>query len=173
MRGRLAPLLLIALLLAGLPAQAVQAPLPDVASALETAAKYRREGNLRLAAETLEAVRREAGDACPARVLGELGATYFQSNRFAEAEAHLREAYAKAASDLERALFANDLGNLSASRGRRDEAVRYYEEAQRLAAQDHDIAASAGLNLARLLPAQQRAAQLRTLQTEIALVQDE
>jgi CHAT domain-containing protein/predicted negative regulator of RcsB-dependent stress response len=161
--------LIIALLL-GIPASAEQSSSPDYSSALEAAAHYRREGNLRLATEVLESARKQAGAACPARVLGELGATYFQSNRLVEAEAALREAYAKSDDDLERALFANDLGNLSASRGHRDEALHYYEEARRLGASDASIAASAGLNLARLQPPQERLQRLQALQADLRAV---
>jgi tetratricopeptide (TPR) repeat protein len=165
-------LVLIALSLAvATPLAADVAPI-DFGSVLETAAGHRRDGNLRLALEVLEGAREQAGAACPARVLGELGATYFQANRFAEAEGYLRDAYAKSENSLERALFANDLGNLSASRGRRDDATRYYEEARETGASDPSIAASAGLNLARLLPAAERGKQLKALQSEIAKVPD-
>jgi CHAT domain-containing protein len=146
---------------------------PDFSSALQAASEHRRAGNLRLALEILEGVRVQAGAACPARVLGELGATYFQANRFAEAEPPLREAYARSESALERALFANDLGNLSASRGRREEATRYYQEARQLSPQDPGIAVSAGLNLARLTPTERRSAQLSALRGEIEQVRDE
>jgi CHAT domain-containing protein len=166
-------LLLIALLVAGADVSADEAPSGELSAALEMAGKHRREGNLRLAVEILEGVCRPAGDACPVRVLGELGATYFQANRFSEAEAPLREAYARSQGQPERALFANDLGNLSASRGHGDEAMRYYEEAQRLAPQNSGIAVSAGLNRVRLMPLAQRATQLQTLHGEIAQVQDE
>jgi CHAT domain-containing protein len=164
--------LLIALSLAASSTRAAEVAAIDFGAVLETAAKHRRDGNLRLALEALEAARAEAGPACPARVLGELGATYFQANRFAEAEGYLRDAYAKSQSPVERALFANDLGNLSASRGRREEAVRFYQEARATGAGDPGIAASAGLNLARLLPAAERGQRLKALQADIAKVPD-
>jgi CHAT domain-containing protein len=166
-------LLLIALSLAASNARAADVAPIDFGAVVETAAGHRRDGNLRLALEVLEGARTQAGAACPARVLGELGATYFQANRFAEAEGTLRDAYAKSESAPERALFANDLGNLSASRGRREDAMRYYEEARETGASDPSIAASAGLNLARLLPAGERGKQLRGLRSEIAKLSDE
>ena len=145
----------------------------DVGALLETAAQQRREGNLRLAIESLEKACKRSDAPCDARVLGELGAAYYQAHRYAQAADALSEAYARADSTSERALFANDLGNLSASRGRRDEAVRYYEEARAKAAGNASIAVSAGLNLARLAPPKERLGQLQALAVEIAGIADE
>jgi len=150
----------------------VAAAADDVATVIETAAKHRREGNLRVAIELLETARARAGSACPARLNGELGATYFQAHRLREAQARLEEAYAEAADPRERALFANDLGNLSASRGSQSDAIRYYEEARANAGSDTGIAVSAGLNLARLDPEDQRLARLAFLADEITRVAD-
>jgi tetratricopeptide (TPR) repeat protein len=150
----------------------VAAGADDVATVIETAAKHRREGNLRVAIELLETVRARAGSACPARLNGELGATYFQAHRLREAQARLEEAYAEAADPGERALFANDLGNLNASRGNPSDAVRYYEEARANAGSDSGIAVSAGLNRARLFPEDQRLARLASLADEITGVTD-
>jgi len=144
----------------------------DVGALLETAAQQRREGNLRLAIESLEKACKRSDAPCDARVLGELGAAYYQAHRYAQAADALSEAYARADSTSERALFANDLGNLSASRGRRDEAVRYYEEARAKAGGNAPIAVSAGLNLARLAPPQERLARLQALAVEIAGIAD-
>ncbi len=150
----------------------VAAAADDVATVIETAAKHRREGNLRVAIELLETARARAGSACPARLNGELGATYFQAHRLREAQARLEEAYAEATDPGERALFANDLGNLSASRGSQSDAIRYYEEARANAGSDTGIAVSAGLNLARLDPEDQRLARLAFLADEITRVAD-
>jgi CHAT domain-containing protein len=151
----------------------VAAGTDDLANVIDTAAKQRRDGNLRVAIELLETARAAAGPACPPRLTGELGATYFQAHRLQEAEALLVEAHARAADPAERALFANDLGNLSASRGRTEEAVRYYDEARASAGGDVAVAVSAGLNLARLSPADERLVRLTSLADEIASVPDE
>ena len=119
-----------------------------------------------------KAERARLGAACPARLNGELGATYFQAHRLADAQKELTVAYAKATDPVQRALIANDLGNLSASLGRKDDAVRYYQEAQALAGSDAAIAVSAGLNLVRLLPEDQRLSQLTSLSTAVASVSD-
>ena len=150
----------------------VAAGADEVAPLLETAAKHRREGNLRLAIESLEPVCTRPDAPCDPRLLGELGVAYYQAHRFAQAAGALNEAYARAGSATERALFANDLGNLSASRGHRDEAVRYYEEARVKAGSNAAIAVSAGLNLARLAPQDGRLAQLQALSGEIAGIAD-
>jgi CHAT domain-containing protein len=145
----------------------------DAAALLEAAARQRREGNLRVAIELLEqACLRPGQPACAPRLLGELGAAYYQAHRFSQAQLALSEAYAKADNAIERALFANDLGNLSASRGHKDEAVRYYEEARAGAEGNASIAVSAGLNLARLAPETQRLAKLQSLSAEIDAVTD-
>lgn len=144
----------------------------DVGAVIDTAAQYRRDGNLRLSIELLETARARLGPACPARLNGELGATYFQAHRLADAEKELSSARAKATDRGERALIANDLGNLSASLGRKDEAVRYYQEAQALAGSDVAVTVSAGLNLARLSPEDERMSQLTSLSDTIAGVSD-
>jgi CHAT domain-containing protein len=161
MKAKLFGLVLIVVVCGPAPAGA-----DDVATVIETAAKHRREGNLRVAIELLETARTRAGPACPARLNGELGATYFQAHRLREAQAQLEDAYAKAADPAERALVANDLGNLSASRGNPSDAVRYYEEARANAGSDTGIGVSAGLNLARLAPEEQRLARLASLADE-------
>src|SRR5689334_17511804 len=89
----------------------------DPATVIETAAKYRREGNLRLAIELLEKAC-VGTTGCSPRMMGELGATYYEAHRLQDADIALREAYLRTDSPAERALFANDLGNLSATRGR-------------------------------------------------------
>ena len=140
----------------------------NAASLLDTAAQHRREGNLRLAIELLEkACKQPSGPPCSPRLMGELGATYYQAHRFAQAADALNDAYARTENAAERALFANDLGNLSASRGRKDEAVRFYEEARAKAGGNAAIAVSAGLNLARLAPAPERLARLQKLAAEM------
>ena len=144
----------------------------DLANIVETAAQYRRDGNMRLAIELLEKARAAAGLSCPARLIGELGATYYQAHRLQEAQESLKEAYAKAANRAERALFANDLGNLSASRGLKQDAIRYYQEARDIASGDSSITVSAGLNLARLAPADKRFQQLSSLSDEIGAIPD-
>jgi CHAT domain-containing protein len=144
----------------------------DLANVVDTAAQYRRDGNMRLAIELLEKARAQAGPSCPARLIGELGATYYQAHRLQEAEESLKEAYAKAGDSNERALFANDLGNLSASRGLKQDALRYYREARDAAPGDASIAVSAGLNLARLTPADKRLEQLSSLSHEVGAVPD-
>src|SRR5689334_1390986 len=144
----------------------------DSAAVIETAAQYRREGNLRLAIEVLEKAC-ASGTGCAPRVMGELGATYYEAHRLQDAEIALQQAYSKAQNASERALFANDLGNLSATRGRKQEAVRYYEEARDKGAGDPAISISAGLNLVRLSPAEQRLNRLNALAKEIPAVTDE
>ena len=115
---------LVGLMLILVAGGSVAAGTDDLANILDAAAKQRHDGNLRVAIELLETARAAAGPACPPRLTGELGATYFQAHRLQEAEALLIEAHTRAADPAERALFANDLGNLSASRGRAEEAVR-------------------------------------------------
>lgn len=144
----------------------------DAATLLDTAAKYRREGNLRLAIDMLEKACAQPGPACSPRVLGELGVAYYQAHRLDQAGKTLEEAYAATTSRSERALLANDLGNVYASRGRNQDAVRYYTQAKTEGAGVPAIAVSAGLNLARLAPADQRLAQLTALSGEVAGVPD-
>ncbi len=138
---------------------------------IQEAAKLRREGNLRLAIELLEKACASAAG-CSTRTIGELGATYYQAHRLQDAETALKRAYAHAADDSERALFANDLGNLSASRGRSEEAAEYYKEARNKGAAVPAIAVSAGLNLARMTPAAARLRELQSLSREIPAVPD-
>lgn len=144
----------------------------DIDDLLQEAITHRREGNLRIAIELLEHARAGAGPACPARILGELGAAYAQASRLTEADQLLATAYRQATDPAERALFANDLGTLSARRGEREEAIRYYEEARESARGHLPIAVSAGLNLARLAPPELRFAQLAALSDEIAGIGD-
>lgn len=144
----------------------------DLQTLLETAAKYRREGNLNLAIEMLEGARQREGPNCAPRLVGELGATYYQAHRFQEAEERLKEAYHRSTDASERAILANDLGNLSASRGHPEEAVRYYQEAREKGLANPAISVSAGLNLARLTPPDKRLEQLVMLSKEVAGVPD-
>ena len=145
---------------------------PDAATLADTAAKYRREGNLRLAIELLEKACARTRPACPSRLLGELGVAYYQAHRLEPAQKTLEEAYADADSQAERALLANDLGNVFASGGQKDEATRYYTQAQAEAGGNQAIAVSAGLNLARLAPADQRLAQQTALFDRVQGVPD-
>jgi CHAT domain-containing protein len=165
--------LVVGCLLLALSGALYAAGADDVGALLETAAQQRREGNLRLAIESLEKACKRPDAPCDPRLLGELGTAYYQAHRYAQAADALSEAYARAGSSAERALFANDLGNLSASRGLRDEAQRYYEEARAKAAGNASIAVSAGLNLARLAPPKERLGQLQALAVEIAGIADE
>jgi CHAT domain-containing protein len=144
----------------------------EVGAVIDTAARYRRDGNLRLSIELLETARSRLGASCPARLNGELGATYFQAHRLADADKELTAAYAKATAPGERALIANDLGNLSASLGRKEEAARYYRDVGALAGQNTAVAVSAGLNLARLASEDQRLNELTSLSDAVAGVAD-
>jgi len=144
----------------------------DVGAVIGAAAQYRRDGNVRLAIELLETAQARLGANCPARLKDELGATYFQAHRLPDAEKALTGAYVQASDPVDRARIANDLGNLSASRGRRDDAVRYYQDAQTLAGSDVGTAVSAGLNLARLTPEEARLDRLASLSDAIAGVPD-
>jgi CHAT domain-containing protein len=159
-------------LVAGLILCASAAASDELGAVLDTAAQYRRDGNLRLAIELLEGAKAQLGATCPAQLNGELGATYFQAHRLADAEKELTAAYAKATAPAERALIANDLGNLSASLGRKEDAARYYREAQAQAGSDAAVAVSAGLNLARLSPENERLRELESLSAAVAGIAD-
>ncbi len=74
----------------------------ELQAVIDTAAQYRRDGNVRLSIELLEAARARLGPACPARLNDELGATYFQAHRLVDAEKELTIAYTKASSPSER-----------------------------------------------------------------------
>jgi CHAT domain-containing protein len=153
------------------PAQPAQAD-PDLKSLLDTAAAYRREGNLYRALEILEGAHRAAGPNCEPRLAGDLGVTYYQAHRFQEAEAQLKDAYARSTDVVERARFANDLGNLKASRGLTEEAARLFEEARSAAGVELPVALGAGLNLARLAPADKRLDRLALLLEGVATLPD-
>lgn len=144
----------------------------DLQTLLETAAKYRREGNLNLAIEILEGGCSWERRDCPPRLVGELGAAYYQAHRFQEAEVRLKDAYQRSADPLQHAILANDLGNLSASRGHSEEAASYYREVLEKGSGNHAISVSAGLNLARLTPPDRRLDQLVLLSEEVAGVRD-
>src|SRR5262245_30571958 len=77
----------------------------ELSTVIDTAAQYRRDGNLRLSIELLETARARLGPACPVRLDGELGVAYFQAHRPAAAEKELSAAYAKATAPAERALI--------------------------------------------------------------------
>ncbi|MEO5863222.1 MAG: hypothetical protein ABIQ03_12270, partial [Burkholderiales bacterium] len=139
---------------------------------LETAAKYRREGNLNLAIEMLEGACPRAGPDCPPRIGGELGASYYQAHRFEKAEASLKDAYQRTTDPSQRAIVANDLGNLAASRGHSEDAVLYYMEARAQGSVNRAVSVSAGLNLARLTPTDKRLDRLIVLSQEVAGVLD-
>jgi CHAT domain-containing protein/predicted negative regulator of RcsB-dependent stress response len=101
-----------------------------------------------------------------------LGAAYFQAHRFQEAESQLKDAYQRSTDVLERAVIANDLGNLSANQGRSAEAGDYYQEAREKGAANPVIAVSAGLNLARLTISDKRLDALMQLSKEVEQISD-
>jgi tetratricopeptide (TPR) repeat protein len=144
----------------------------DLQTLLETAAKYRREGNLNLAIEILEGACHWEGSNCPPRLVGELGATYYQAHRFKEAKERFTDAYQRSTDPSQRAVLANDLGNLSASLGHSEEAASYYRKAREKGSGNRAISVSAGLNLARLTPADKRLDQLAMLSEEVEGVLD-
>ena len=152
----------------GQPAGAVE----DIQSLLDTAATHRREGNLYRAIEMLERALRAASPIDTPRIAGELGVAYYQAHRFEEAEAKLTDAYQRSTSVAERAKFANDLGNLNASRRLMAEAKRYFEEACNASGAEPSVSLSAGLNLARLAATDKRLDELTRLNEEIAMLPD-
>jgi len=134
------------------------------------AANLRRSGHFRLAIDLLEGERARSGESCSAKVLGELGAAYLQAHRLTEAESRLMEAYEKSVDTTERAIIANDLGNLYASGERKEKAAAYYRIARDTG--NLETSVSAGLNLARSTPSDTRLSELSKLQEQIARVQD-
>jgi len=170
MRYRLLALAsLVALSLVAQPPAGAQ----EMSGLLAVAAKHRREGNLRLAIELLEKACPATQAQCAPAVAGELGVAYYQARRLQLAQTRLTQAYTAATPDsAQRALYANDLGNLSASLHRREDAIRYYEEARAAAGPGSAIGVSAGLNLARLAPADQRLSRLRSLWSQIGEIGD-
>lgn len=101
------------------------------------------------------------------RASGELGASLTQARQLESAYAQSLLAYGLA-SGADRAPYALDLGNVSVLRKRKDDAKRYYEEAQRLS--DHALVRiSAALNLQRIAP---QVGTLETLYAEIGHCDD-
>ncbi|SBT03097.1 conserved exported hypothetical protein [Candidatus Accumulibacter aalborgensis] len=100
---------------------------------------------------------------------GELGASLLQARRYDEAEAYLREAYARTAGS-ERARYAIELGNLAAARRRPAEALRFYAEAQTLAGGDSALALMARINEARLADRRERPTLLAAISRDLARV---
>ena len=141
-------------------------------TAISTGITSRQQGKLQLSIDLLTQARRIAGtDPDRMRAAGELGASLLQARRLDQAEVSLREAYSFFSS-AERARYAIDLGNLAVIRKRPKDAQVYYEEALQLAGSDADIHASAGLNLARLMPEPERLEKLNALFQEIGNIDD-
>lgn len=145
----------------------------DLDALLKDAARYRQQGNLTVAIDLLEKAKRAAGPSSEPRLAGELGAAYFQARRFAEAETNLIDAYNRSTNNFERAIFANDLGNIYLARGRAEDAARFYEEARSRSAGIPGIKLSAELNLARLNPVGERLEKLRALALAIEEMTDQ
>ncbi len=141
-------------------------------SLLDTASTHRRDGNLHRAIDMLERALRVANANDMARIAGELGVAYYHAHRFDEAAAMLNDALQRSTSTAEHARVANDLGNLNASRGRNAEASRFFEEARNAVGVPPPVSISAGLNLARLAPAEKRIGQLSLLSEEVAALPD-
>lgn len=75
------------------------------------------------------------------------GLNYFNARRFNEAEPLFKKAYENAFTALEKAQYANELGNLYRI-GRNNQAATYwYNHALELAANDHSLIVAVGLNL--------------------------
>jgi CHAT domain-containing protein len=163
-------LILVALLLVGAPAFAQGNPIWS--SALADGSAQRKQGNLTLALESLEAARRTAVTPSEqAAAAGEYGAALVQAHRYDEAEAQLRQAY-DFSEGITRARYAVDLGNLAALRMRTKDAERYYVEARTLAKDKPEIQLLVGLNLARLAPDKERLAQLASLLPAVGKLAD-
>lgn len=149
-------LLIVSSFLAG-AALAAETQSLDVTTLTESGTSRRAAGDLQLAAEELRMAHSlAAAPQLKARAAGALGLTLFEMHRYDEAEPLLEEAYRILESPTERARIANDLGNLQLGRQAPGEARRYYTEAQRLAPGDQSLQVSAGLNLARIAPPDQR-----------------
>jgi len=141
-------------------------------TALAEGAAQRKQGNLTLALQSLDAARRAAITPVEkARAAGEFGAALVQAHRYDEAEAPLREAY-DFTTGAARARYAADLGNLAALRKRQQEAERYYMEARTLAADQPATRLAIDLNRARLAAETERLAQLESLLPAIVRLPD-
>ncbi|MCX7169849.1 MAG: CHAT domain-containing protein, partial [Proteobacteria bacterium] len=137
-------------------------------AAMSSAVANRRLGNLELSIDLFtQAGLHARTDQEQKRAAGELGATLLQARHLDQADAPLRSAYAFFAG-AERARYAIDLGNLAMLRKRQQDAQRFYEEALVLAGDDAEVRASAGLNLARLVPEPERQQRLSELFGEIS-----
>ncbi|OGA68559.1 MAG: hypothetical protein A3G81_16325 [Betaproteobacteria bacterium RIFCSPLOWO2_12_FULL_65_14] len=134
---------------------------------------YRQHGDLHLAIDTLSSALRQAGDTqLKTRIAGELGVAYYQAHRYDEAEPLLKRAYQGASNPAERMRHAIDLGNLHAARKQAGDAARYYGEARAQTDADPSTVVSAGLNLARMAPENERLSKLAALIPELEAVSD-
>ena len=142
-------------------------------SLLKQGAAYRQHGDLHLAIDTLSSALRQAGDTQQkTRIAGELGVAYYQAHRYDEAEPLLKQAYQGSIDPAERMRHAIDLGNLHAARKQAGDAARYYGEARAQADADPSTGVSAGLNLARMAPENERLSKLAALIPELRAVAD-
>lgn len=158
----------LACLLVGFNARLAAAD--DLDPLLRDAAAHRLAGHLHTTLDMLETACRAPGPHCSPQVAGELGIAYYQAHRFQEAEDKLQDAYRRSTDAKEKARFANDLGNLNASRGRIDAARQFFMEARNATGAEPGVRTSAGLNLVRLTPASERLASLAHLFDEIELI---
>ena len=162
-----------ALVVAGLcTALAGAGELSPTERSVTQATTLRALGNLTLSIEVLEnSVRSAVTDVERMTATGELGASQLQARQLDQAALSLRAAY-QFFSGTQRARYALDLGNLALIGKRHQEALEFYQEALRLAGDDAALALSAGLNLARLAPDEERLQRLYTLYPGIAGVTD-
>ena len=74
-------------------------------------------------------------------------------HHYSEAEPLLKEAFAAATEDADKARFANDLGNLYVGQRDLEQAEGWYAQARKLAPNDDSLQVAARLNLARVASA--------------------
>jgi CHAT domain-containing protein len=151
----------------GYPSPAHGAEQPGWKDVFHAGVAARVRGNIQLSIDLLGKARETAeSNEARIRASAELGASLLQARRLNDAEDFLKRAYA-GSSSLDRARIAVDLGNLAATRGERELARRYYDEAESLAGSDQNTRITAGLNRVRVAPDFDRLATLLALYQRI------
>jgi CHAT domain-containing protein len=137
------------------------------ADALADAIALREQGQVQQSIELLKATALTTNSPLArAQVAGELGISQLQARDLDHAATSLSLAHAYF-TGAERARFAIHLGNLNARRKLTLEAIAYYKEAQALSGGDPAITLSAGLNMAAMVPENERLARLQTLSAQL------
>lgn len=132
----------------------------------------RQQGDITLSIQALEQAQAQAPDpASAAAAAAELGESLFLARRYADAERVLAAALPAAGDTLKpRILLAR--GTVAQAGQQPEAAAAFYQQAQASAPGNADIAAAAGLNLARLGPEESRLAALSALGDTVDAVPD-